>query len=77
MVAIMLRQIIQGTLSIVLAGAVAGLVVMYDRIGSMHAMVEQMAADQKVTNAEFRAEIRRLNGIQVNHERRPHGTRMP
>ena len=77
MVATMLRQTIQGALSILAAGAIAGLVVMYDRIGSVHAMVEQMAEDQKVTNAEFRAEIRRLNAMQVNHERRPHGTRMP
>lgn len=73
----MLRQVIQGTLSITLAGAFAALIVMYDRVGSMHAMIERMESDRKTTDAEFRAEIRRLNGMQINHERRPHGTRTP
>lgn len=73
----MLRLVFQGVMIIVVATAGVGGVVMYREVGITRALVQQMSEDQKTSNAELRGEIRRLNSMQVNHERRPHGIRTP
>ena len=70
-------RIERAVLITLLAAAISGGVVMYREVGVTRAMVEQMASENRAALAEVRGEIRRLNNIQVNHERRPHGQRMP
>ena len=61
----MLRLVFQGVVIIVIAAASVGGVVMYREVGLTRALVVLPV---------FQAVV---GGLQVNHERRPHGTQAP
>lgn len=63
----------QRLLIALLVMAISGGVVMYREVGEVKTMVTSIQEKIRNTDAESREEIRRLNGMLVNHERRRHG----
>lgn len=73
----MLKVIEQRVIAPLLIAAVIGLVVMYGNMREMRADIAAIAshtAHLKSADMEARGEIRRLNGMIVDHERRRHFT---
>lgn len=69
----MLKLIEQRVVPWLLIALISGGVLMYREMGEVKTMVIAIQGKIRDTDSESRDEIRRLNGMIVNHERRPHG----
>ena len=60
-----------------LVAAISGGVVMYREVGEIRSTVIAISENVREATAEMRGEVRQINRLILNHERRPHGQRTP